>query len=184
MFNLVGRREDPWPERWKPVGEGSHNKESFDAWWVKHKHDFEHLHSDIVSQWIYRHWKGSPTSFVDVTKLTWVEASFSTEQVLTLVHLEWGADPNDTPERDYKVFRPDKTFPLPTGKRWANGTWLHPLPILSTPNGIVGYDGELLDKRYLVLDGSKRYRWLKALHHRSEETGPHKVFVLEFSEEA
>jgi len=178
MLNLIRRKEDPWPEHWKPVGEGEREEESFENWWRKHESELSNLPPEIASQWIYRHWKGSPLSFLDPRKMHWIQETLDTKTILRDVHLEWGQDAADTPERDYEIFRPDKPFPLPTGQRWENGSWLHPLPILRTLNGIIGHDGEFPKKRFLVIDGSKRYRWLRALKHHGTKTGPHQVYIL------
>ena len=56
-------------------------------------------------------------------------------------------------------------------ENWANGTWVLPPVLLQTPDGVKFYTEEYPDKRYLVVEGSKRFRWLNALAHRGDETG-------------
>lgn len=178
MLELKNRLEDPWPETWRPVGEGDHIKESFGDWWARNKGELGHIHPEIASQWIYRHWKGSRLTFLDVRNLTWRIGSFSTESFLNEVKLEWGGPAE--PEHDYDIFRPDRpTGALSTAENWADGSWTIAPVLLATPDGIASYDGDMPEIRYLIVEGSKRYRWLNALHHRAEKTGNHKAYILE-----
>jgi hypothetical protein len=53
-----------------------------------------------------------------------------------------------------------------------------PIIILETPEGIRSYDGDMPDVRFVVIEGSKRMRYLNALYHRGDKTGPHLLYIL------
>ncbi|MEQ9506203.1 MAG: hypothetical protein RLO80_08010 [Hyphomonas sp.] len=169
--------EDPWPDAWRPVGEGEFEKEEFDTWWMRNSNALANLDPLVAEQWIYRHWKGSPLRFLDVPQAHCRSEIFSTERFLSEVHLEWGRPAN--PEHDAHVFSLDnpRGYHAPA-QNWLNGTWTIPTVVLSTPNGVVGYDGEDGECRFLLIEGSKRYRYLNALRWQGIDTGPHNVFVL------
>ncbi len=83
-------------------------------------------------------------------------------------------------EHDYRVFsQGNGAGPLATARRWRDGTWDVPIVVLSTPAGVDSYDGAMPEVRFLLIEGSKRLRFLNALAHRGEQTGPHKLYVLE-----
>jgi hypothetical protein len=50
--------------------------------------------------------------------------------------------------------------------------------ILETPSGIDTYDGLLPDVRFIVIEGSKRYRYLWAANYHGDPTGPHQLYIL------
>lgn len=81
------------------------------------------------------------------------------------------------PTFDYQVFREGRGGPLETARRWR-GSWNIPILVLETPAGIRCYDGNLPDVRFVLVEGSKRPRYLNALRHRGEETEPHLLYVL------
>jgi len=60
----------------------------------------------------------------------------------------------------------------------SEGAWDMPLLVLETPEGIMGYDGELPEVRYVVAEGSKPMCYLNALRHRGEGAGPHELFIM------
>jgi hypothetical protein len=178
MLDLAAVRDtDVW-DRFRPVGEGIDDPESFAPWWERHSAELNHLHVEICEQWIYRHWRGTRHRWLDPLQLSWREEWFSADELLCSVHLHWGA-PAD-PECDYEVFRPDVPNAQPTAlpENWNGGTWTIAPVLLETPLGVRFLAEEHPEIRYLVVEGSKRYRWLNALVHRGQQTGPHRAYVL------
>jgi hypothetical protein len=165
-------------DRFRPVGEDTFEQEAFVPWWARHREALSDLHRDVCEQWIFRHWRATRHRWLDPLGLVSHDETFTTDAFLAAVHLHWGG-PVDA-EFDYDVFRSNRPDPLPTAmdENWANGTWVLPPVLLETPDGVKFHTEEYPDKRYLVVEGSKRFRWLNALAHRSEETGPHRCYVL------
>jgi hypothetical protein len=97
----------------------------------------------------------------------------SSEEFLYQVNLFFGG-PADA-EHDYKVFHDNQ---LQTAKNWANETWTIPPIVLETPKGFVFNRTTYPDTRLLLVEGSKRYRYLNALHKKFLQAGLHKFFVI------
>jgi hypothetical protein len=162
-----------WPESLRPAGLDTFERESFDSWWSKHRNELANLHSLIAEQWIYRHWDESCFSFLPLNTLAWETRMASSEDFLYQVNLFFGG-PVDA-EHDYKVFHDNQ---LQTAKNWANETWTIPPIVLETPRGFVFNRKTYPDTRLLLVEGSKRYRYLNALHKKYLHTGLHKFFVI------
>ncbi len=177
MLELRNRGEEVWPEDLRPIQDDQDNKEPLINWQARHAEALSHLHPLIQEQWIYRHFRESRFRFIDLAPLVWRMETWSTPDYLAQVHMEFGGPPD--PEWDYRSFHEGGGFgPVETVRRWANGTWNIPPVILETPAGVRSYDGERPDVRFLLIEGSKRFRYLNALHHRGEATGPNSVLVL------
>jgi hypothetical protein len=95
------------------------------------------------------------------------------ETFLRKVNLFFGGPVNA--EHDYRVFHDNQ---LLTAKNWADGTWTIPPIALETPTGFNFNLKTYPDTRLLLLEGSKRYRYLHALHAKGMNTGHHKYFVI------
>lgn len=176
MLDLANLTDAPGWDQFRPVGEDTFQQELFETWWERQAQTLGHLHAEICEQWIYRHWRGTRHRWLDPLDLTWRLEGFDTDRFLSLVHLHWGG-PAD-PAHDYEVFRPDRPDPLETALNWENGTWTLPPILLETPEGIRFHAEKYPNVRFLVVEGSKRYRWLNALAHRCAPTGPHQAYVL------
>ena len=50
--------------------------------------------------------------------------------------------------------------------------------VMETVGGIDSYEGPLPHIRFILIEGSKRMRYLNALHARGEVTGPHQLYIL------
>ncbi len=177
MLELRNRNELLWPERLRPRQDDQDNKEPLADWRARHEEELSHLHPFVVEQWIYRHFRETRFGFIDLAPLVWREETWSTADYLERVHLEFGG-PLD-PDWDYEQFQRGGGFgPVDTARLWADGTWNIPPVALETPGGVHSHDGERPDVRFLLIEGSKRYRYLNALQHRGEATGPHSVFIV------
>jgi hypothetical protein len=162
-----------WPDRLRPVGLDIYERESFDDWWSKHQNELANLDKLIAEQWIYRHWDESPFGFLPLDDLIWETRIADSETFLRTVNLFFGG-PADA-EHDYNVFHEKQ---LQTAKNWANETWTIPPIALETPTGFIFNLKAYPDTRLLLLEGSKRYRYLHALHTKGMNTGLHKYFVI------
>lgn len=178
MLELRNRNEEAWPEELRPIGDGDIEMEAFAPWWERHRPRLVHLHPLIAEQWIYRHFRGTRFRFLPLDDLVWRQEEWTTDAFLGAVHLEFGEP--DEPWRDYEIFQRGgwNGTPLLTAQGWRNGSWDVPPVVLETPDGVRSYDDPLPDVRYLVIEGSKRFRYLRALNDQGEPTGPHEVFVL------
>lgn len=177
MLELRHRNADAWPAELRPKGDGGFDPEGFEAWWERNSGQLGNLHPQIAEQWLHRHYSSTRYRFLDLRQLTWREERWTTAEFMASVHLEFGG-PAD-PDHDYEAFQKGGGWgPLLTAQGWREGSWDVPVMILETPRGVRSYDGDLPDVRFLVIEGSKRYRYLNALVHRGEETGPHSLFVL------
>lgn len=177
MLDLVNRRELGWPTELRPIGNGSHDKEPFASWWARNALRLANLGPRVAEQWIYRHWDESPFQFLPLEPLHATSERWSSDVLLATVHIEFGG-PVD-PEHDYRSFSGNGTDPLSTALNWHQGSWTIPIVVLRTPQGIRTHGGDRPDIRFLLIEGSKRVRWLHALHFRRAPTGPHLVHVLE-----
>ncbi len=168
-----------WPQALRPNGHDTSEKESFESWWAKHKRTLPNICKPIAEQWIYRHWDNSPFSFLPLDTLTWETRTYSSEDFLANVHFFFGS-PAEA-EWDYKVFHGENNgdgMPLQTAKDWVNGTWSFPPVVLDTRNGFRCTTGDFPCTRLLLVEGSKRYRYLNALHYRGTSGGPHEFFLI------
>jgi hypothetical protein len=162
-----------WPESFRPAGLDTFEKESFDSWWSKHKNELANLHRLIAEQWIHRHWDESYFSFLPLDSLAWETRMASSEEFLDQVNLFFGGPA--VAEYDYQVFHDNQ---LQTAKNWVNGTWTIPPIVLETPRGFAFNQKAYPDTRLLLVEGSKRYRYLNALHKKRLHTGLHQFFVI------
>lgn len=177
MLNLKHRYEMRWNPALEPVGHGDFSAEEFKPWWARNRRLLENLHPQVAEQWVFRHWRWSPYRFLSLEDLRWRKETWPTERVLSEVYLEFGkpVDP-----RDYAMFRGEAGTlgSTSTFRNWTDGSWSPPVVVLSTPTGIDTYEGPLPDVRFVVLEGSLRYRYLWAAHHYGDPTGPHEVYIL------
>lgn len=178
MLDLTNHQSDTWPDTLSPIGEGSFDKEPFEDWWNRNGARLANLHPQIAEQWVYKHWSLALFKFLELDRLAWSVHQLSTLDYLKNVHLEFGGP--CVAEHDYHVFegafRGRKTA---TAENWCDGTWTFPPLVLSTPEGIIGHEGEFPTVRMVVVEGSLRYRYLSCLHERGEDTGPHDFYLLE-----
>lgn len=178
MLELRNRLEERWDADLLRLGDDSFHPEVFETWWERVEDRLGHLDPQIAEQWVYRHFRYTRFRFLPLQDLTWRRETWSTEEYLRQVHLEWGGPAE--PIHDYQAFNGAAAIAVhPTVNGWTQGTWDFPPVVLATPYGVRSYDGEMPDVRFLVVEGSKRYRYLNALHHRGEQTGPHELFLLQ-----
>lgn len=182
-LDLRRRWDCVWDEAMRPIGEGDHHKESFEAWWDRWSERLGHLDPRIAEQWIYRHWRHSYMAFLALEPITWRMESWSGDRILAEVHLEFGGPM--APDHDYKAFNGKGDFgPNATARAMNGGTWDMPLLVLETPAGILSHEGARPDVRFVVAEGSKRMRYLAALRCLGQADGPHDLFVLSTPEAA
>lgn len=162
-----------WPNTLCPAGQDTYGKESFQSWWSKHESVLGNVDKLIAEQWVYRHWNKSPFSFLPLDSLTWEARACYSKEFLYDVHLLFGG-PADA-DWDYRVFHEQQ---LQTANDWSNGTWSIPPVVLETPCGFQCKTGRFPDARLLLVEGSKRYRYLNALYRRGERSSPHKYYLI------
>jgi hypothetical protein len=162
-----------WSDSLRPVGLDGDDREPFDEWWSKHQSNLANLDKTIAEQWIYRHWDESPFGFIPLDDLSWECRLADSETFLSTVDLFFGG-PADA-EHDYRVFHENQ---LSTTQNWVNGTWTIPPIVLETPGGFRFQLKTYPNTRLLLLEGSKRYRYLHALHAKGFHTSLHKFFVI------
>ena len=169
----IRRYEHNWSDDITPIGNDTFEKEPFPEWWNRHKHRFPHLEERIVEQWIFRHGKNSPFSFLDVLSMTWRLERWPTNRIITEVF----STDHMNADHDYRAF--NQFGPNKTARPFeANGTWDYPIVVLETPNGITDYHLERPDVRFLLIEGHLRRRYLNAKATRGEALPEHEVFVL------
>jgi hypothetical protein len=177
MIDVKQTQPDAWDPALKPIGYGDRWPEDFQTWWQRHRERLANLNTQIAEQWVYRHWSYSPFKFLPLERLTWRKEQWTTQEVLGRVHMEYGGPM--IPDFDYDVMQESSGGPKSTAHNWQNGTWDMPLLVLETPGGIDCYDGKLPEIRFVLIEGSKRMRYLNAVHARREATGPHALYILE-----
>lgn len=179
-FDLDLHRETSWPTGLKPIGEGGYidEKETFEAWWERHKATLHNLPPDLCEQWIYKHWEHSFFSFIPLDTLTFTRERWDGDRLLSSIYRASG-DGLD-PEYDYEVFQRDGGEDRhQTAKALDNGTWDYPMVLLSTPYGVVNMGEERRDVRLVIVEGHQRHRYLNALHKRgTPPEGPHEVIII------
>jgi hypothetical protein len=176
MLDVKRPLEVLWDKSLKPVTGGGEWPEEFTLWWKRNEDRLSNLHPQIAEQWIYRHWSTSPFRFLELRTLCWRMESWSTEAILAQIYMVHGGPL--VPEFDYQVMQQASDGPRSTANNWHNGTWNMPLLVLETPSGIDSYEGPLSEVRFILIEGSKRMRYLNALHARAEATGPHPLYIL------
>lgn len=174
MFDLHSNKNPNWPESLAPIGEGGHNKESFEDWWERNSTGLSNLHPDIAEQWVYRHWHYSPYSFIDLHNLKWELKDWTTEQIIDAVYNERC---QFNAEHDHKVFNRFDSNPT-SGPMNATGTWDYPIVVMHVPHGIIDCDGEHPEVRHFLIEGHSRVRYLNALTEYGSPLGEHKVYVI------
>src|SRR5688572_29160434 len=96
----IGNPTMAWPPDLEPIGEGDHEKESFEAWWARHRDRLEHLHPRICEQWIHRHWSYSPYKFLTLESLSWRLEMWPATDLIDKVYMLGDLDP----EFDFEAF--------------------------------------------------------------------------------
>ncbi len=180
MLNLRNPKLPTWPNEFRPVGESSLDKESFEAWWARNRERLRHLHEQIAEQWIYRHWTYSHFSFLPLDALSWrLETWESADIVREVVRYGHERTPY-SPEFDYQTFqRGGGSDRHPTARALDGGTWDYPIIVLETPDGFIDAGRDLPDARFVLVEGHQRMRYLNALLRRGHTPlGPHQLFVL------
>jgi hypothetical protein len=179
LFDFLNYHEPAWPEDLKPVGGSSADREKFEPWWERHKETLGHLHSQIVEQWVHRHWTLSEFNFLPLESLSWELVSKSGDEILASVRPElWS---KFDPDFDYDALHGDLSFPKSqTALAFDElGTWDYPIIALSTPSGWFSRKGEFPDERLMLIEGHQRYRYLNALHAKQMQPGgEHQLFVI------
>lgn len=176
MLNLKRRHEVVWDPKLEPMGHGGFNPENFDVWWRRNDAQLANLHPEIAEQWVYRHWRWSPFRFLRLETVGWRREVWTTKAILGRIYMEFGGPME--PLHDYSVMHESPLGPTATARYWRAGTWNIPILVLETPDGVSGYNGELPDVRFVLVEGSLRLRYLNALAYRGGETGPHTLYVL------
>lgn len=179
MLDMRFRRPCVWDGELRPKGHngdgGFAEKEPFEAWWDRHQARLGHLHPQIVEQWVFRHWDGSYSCFADLSKLRWTLSTWRATDIIQHAHMEYGR-PID-PVWDYRAMT-EGLGPTFTAQDMRDKPWSMPLLLFSTPNGLLGEVGEMPDVRFVIAEGSKRFRYLNALIDRGEAQEAYPVFVL------
>lgn len=164
---------DVWEERLKPVGEATWEKEPFSSWWSRHSAEFPQLDSQVLEQWVYRHWHHSPFCQLPLERLRSRRELWSTERILKDVY----NDDIKNPEHDFEALSDAHTGRV----MLATGTWDYPMLILSTPDGFKDWRGEHPDARFRLIEGHLRFRFLNVLFQRKEGRPRHEVLIVEIA---
>jgi hypothetical protein len=167
-----------WPDALRPIGEATHAKEPFQAWWARNQEILAHLPKDLCEQWVYHHWTHSPFSFLPLDGLTWERRLWNGDTLLAVIHRAWGGELH--PQFDFDTFqRRGGADRHPTAVALDHGTWDYPMVLLSAPCGVID-GGELLpDVRLVIVEGHQRHRYLNALHVLGRAPpGPHETIIL------
>jgi hypothetical protein len=85
-----------WEERWKPRSAGF-DREPFNECWDRNKADFTGLHSQVVEQWVHRHWTHSSYTFLPVAAMVSRLETWPVARILT----EVGSDLRDRLDADF-----------------------------------------------------------------------------------
>jgi hypothetical protein len=178
MFEFRTYRASAWPEHLRPLGEGTVEKETFEAWWARHSAELGHLHPMLVEQWVYRHWDGTDFQFLPLDTLRWDLVVVEGEQILRSVRREIAR--NLDPDFDYEQLQGLTHFEKSeTAIELDAGTWIYPIIALSTPSGWIARHAELPDERLMLVEGHQRHRYLNALHAKElAPSGSHQVFII------
>lgn len=176
-FDLDHLPDLAWPEDFRPVGEATAGKEAFGHWWLRN-HNLHHLPEALCEQWVYRHWTGSPFSFIPLDTLECRCEAWDGERILRSIYRAWGGELH--PQFDYETFQRDGgEGRLQTAVALDSGTWDYPMVLLATPNGIIDAGEARPDVRLVIVEGHQRHRYLNALHELgSPPAGPHEIFIL------
>lgn len=177
-FDLSGFNQPTWSDWYRPVGEDTFEKESFEEWWQRHSKTLSHLPAKLCEQWVFKHWKNSPYSFIPLESLQCATRVFDTSSLFSEIY-EGYAAPLE-PEHDYSCFEA-----LPGGGRHStavdidDGSWEYPIIALSTPQGIASHK-QVNDEWTLVLiEGHCRFRYLHARWKLGYKTAEfHKVYII------
>lgn len=177
-FDLDHLPATAWPDALRPVGESTHAKEPFDAWWSRNREVLAHLPADLSEQWIYRHWTHSPFSFLPPETLSWERRIWDGEVLLAAIHRAWGGELH--PQFDYDTFHGRGGAERhATAVALDQGTWDYPMVLLSTPFGVIDGGARLPDVRLVIVEGHQRHRYLNALHVLGRApAGPHETIIL------
>lgn len=172
MLDLRNHKQ-AWPDHLEPRGKGFY-RESFAAWWDRHSNELRHLHPQIAEQWVHRHWRYSPYSFLPLDDLSWSQEEWATSRILKDVFVNgWPLDP----DHDYRVFAgmPDHSTTKPLNQ---TGTWDYPIVTLETPGGFQDHSIHHPEVGHLLIEGHSRMRYMNALSHRGKAAPYHSVFIL------
>lgn len=177
-FDLDHVPATAWPDALRPVGESTHAKEPFDAWWLRNRKRLAHLPADLCEQWIYRHWTHSPFSFLPLDDLAWERRLWSGDALLASIHRAWGGELH--PQFDYETFqRRGGADRHPTAVALDQGNWDYSMVLLSTPFGVIDGGDVLPDTRLVIVEGHQRHRYLNALHVLGRAPpGPQETIIL------
>jgi hypothetical protein len=115
----------------EPIGNDSHEKEPFAAWWARNGARLAHLHPLGTEQWVYRHWCHSPYCHLPLDRMAWRLERWTTWNILDRVY--WG-DADADPEFIYAVLRGNGEEPARSMNRC--GTWNLPPVLLHAPAGL------------------------------------------------
>lgn len=177
-FDLDHVPPTAWPESLRPVGESTHEKETFDTWWGRNRPVLAHLPEDLCEQWVYKHWTYSPFSFLPLDTLAWERRLWTGDQLLASIYRAWGGELH--PQFDYDTFqRRGGANRHPTAVALDSGTWDYPMVLLSTPFGVIDSGEALPDVRLVIVEGHQRHRYLNALHVLGRApAGSHETIIL------
>ncbi|PSJ56629.1 hypothetical protein C7I85_24015 [Mesorhizobium soli] len=164
-----------WPEDLAPQGFGTCDRERFPQWWARNQTRLAHLHPQIAEQWVYRHWKHSPYAWLSLDSLSWRQERWDTNRILSQVFVR---DSHLDPHHDFKVFNKFAAKSPPVSVMNQTGTWDYPILTLETPQGIRAHRAALPEKRFLLIEGHSRYRYLNALAARGQTGASHELFIM------
>jgi hypothetical protein len=178
MLNITNSRGPVWPNSLMPRGAGSFEQEDFASWWKRNKIHLAHLHQEICEQWVYRHWDSSAFKWLSLQDLKWSRATWDVDKILSEVTFSFSETFNanyDYEQISGKMYQ-SRTQ---TSQAFEQGTWDFPIVLLAAPDGVVLH-GELLpEKKYVLVEGHQRFRYLNALHVLKKPVNrEHLVYIL------
>ena len=133
---------------------------------------------NVLSQWIYRHWRGfeSNWSFIDLASHQFTCESWPTAQLVDQVdsrHME-------VIERWGEMLRSNRYVRRSWlgEKMLSEGTWPEPVIVLAPAEGCSYPNGQPLPQPYCLLEGHHRLGYLRAMAHDGESLQEtHRVWI-------
>ena len=168
-----------WPDRLKPYENPDEpfSKEPFDKYWKRAKTLVGRLDSQVIEQWIYRHWTQSPYSYICLDDLTSRLETWSTDDILAVLTRLNSQDDEAEIEAGEDYFGAWSSEPKETMER--TGTWNIPPIILANAPGFLELDGTLVKQKHCLIEGHNRFRYLNYMNSRGRGDTKHFVWIIE-----
>ncbi len=165
---------DGCPERLKPLGVGTINKEVFAPWWRRANSSFPTVPHNVARQWLYRHWctseyKWLPSAGAHFTLEVWQPAD------VALVEIRGEDDPCQWGEQLIADAHHPVARIMNRRHRWPAP------PIVWRRTAPLANEGRSdLPTGFLLVEGNRRLAIAKALERRGALAADLPVWVLRY----